>query len=194
MCQECLISFKIRNKENQVKYFDEIVVCSWGIYEGKLRDAIIALKNGEKKLCKYFSRILVNFWLNELGNYSASYDDYIVVSVPSHKKRIKERGYCQTTLIAQQFAAECKVPFLKEFVVRKKYTAFMNKQLNIQERRLNIYGAFEALKMPEVKNILVIDDILTSGSTLCELARAIYKKNKNVNLIGLTIASGDRFN
>ncbi len=191
ICSVCESDF-IERKQNCTKSFNEITVYSWGLYSGKLRDGIIELKNGKKKLAGYFSYRLVKFW-NELPD-EIKKKDYLVIPVPSHKKRIKERGYCQSSLIANEFAKSTGYHFSKDCVIRTKETLYMNSLNNINERVSNIKNAFKITKkLNQNKNILIIDDILTSGSTLCELSKTILKDFPNTNLIGLTVSSGDTY-
>ena len=195
VCKDCENSFQER-KQNYIKQFPEITVYSWGLYDGKLRQGILKLKSGKKKLANYFSKTLCDFWNKIPENIKDK--EYLIISVPSHKKRIKERGYCQSSLIAKGFAERLNQNYSKNLVIRKKETLFMNSLANLNERKENIKDAFEVIldiqaNMQE-RNILIIDDILTSGSTLCELARTIHKKSPDVNITGLTVASGDTYN
>lgn len=192
VCKNCEKSF-IQREKNNSKAFQEIIVYTWGIYEGKLRQGIIELKARNRKLANYFSKKLADFW-NDLPSEITD-TNYLVIPVPSHKKRIKERGYCQSSLIARDFAKNTNTRFADNFVTRTKETQYMNSLENINERIKNIKGAFCVTEIkPKEKNILIVDDILTSGSTMCELARTIHKKHPEVNLVGLTVASGDTYN
>lgn len=191
ICLSCENAFIIRNENNNVKSFDEITVYSWGVYENKLRDGIIALKTGKKKLANYFAKKLADFW-KTLPRKNRE-RNYLVVPSPSHKQRIKERGYCQTTLMAAKFAEVTGSAFSNNLITRKKQTRYMNSLNDINERRENIKDAFEIINPINAKHILVIDDILTSGSTLCEFTRIINKAYPHINILGLTVAAGDKY-
>ena len=192
ICPTCEEGF-IKREENYTKFLQGITVFSWGMYEGKLRQGILELKGGKKKLANYFSKKLLNFWNKKLQQIK--HTKYLVISVPSHKKRIKERGYCQSSLIANYFAKSLGLPYSSGFVIRIKETLHMNNLPDINARAENIKDAFQVMsKAPTKKNILIIDDILTSGSTMCELAKTIHSKHPDLNLIGLTVASGDTYN
>ena len=193
VCNACESNF-IPRSQNHTKSFQGITVFSWGIYDGKLRDGIMKLKLGKKDLAPYFSERLFDFWMKipkEIKN-----KNHFVIGVPSHKRRIKQRGYCQASLIGELFAKKLGSKFMNNFIVRKKETSFMNSLSNVTERVENIKNAFEIVGTldKEEESILIIDDILTSGSTICELARTIRKRYPKVNLVGLTIASGDTYN
>lgn len=192
ICSNCEKSFQDR-KNNYLKIFPEITVYSWGLYDGKLRDGILKLKGGKKRVASCLVKKLYDFW-SWLPTETKD-TDYLVIPIPSHKKRIKERGYCQATLIAQEFASKAGKVFSSNLVIRKKETSLMNNLKNVKERKNNIRDAFSVIgQEPREKNILIIDDILTSGSTICELARTIREKYTQINLVGLTVASGDTYN
>lgn len=192
VCKQCENSF-IERKENHTKSFKEITVYSWGLYSNSLRDGLIKLKNGKKELAKYFSKKLTEFW-NKLPNEIKG-KKYLVISIPSHKKRVKERGFCPSFLIATEFSTANKHKFSKDYAIRTKETFHMNCLSGLNDRVININNAFNISNdYAHEKDILIIDDILTSGSTICELSRTILKKYPNTNLMGLTVASGDVFN
>ena len=189
VCKTCENNFVIR-EQNYLKQLNELNVLSWGLYDGKLRQGIISLKSGNKKLANYFSKKLVEFW----NKVKYENKNYLVIPVPSHKKRIKERGFCQSSIIAKEFAEALKFDFSNNIIVRRKETKYMNSLSNLNERLENIKNAFEVAGLiPKEKNLLLVDDILTSGSTMCELAKTIYKKYPDINLTGLTVASGDTY-
>ncbi|MBI3591838.1 MAG: ComF family protein [Candidatus Melainabacteria bacterium] len=191
VCNKCENDFTEREK-NHTKHFEEITVFSWGLYDGKLRDGILNLKAGKKKLATYFTNRLTKFWNNI--SQQIKNNDYLIIPVPSHKKRIEERGYCQSSLIAKGFARNIGKEFSAQVVIRNKETKYMNSLNNINERAANIKNAFTLINsIKKEKCILIIDDILTSGSTMCELARTIHRNYSEISLLGLTIASGDRY-
>ena len=192
VCQKCEQGF-IERKGNHIKSFKEIPVYSWGLYSNTLRDGLIKLKNGRKELAKYFNKKLTGFW-NTLPSKIKD-KKYLVISIPSHIKRVKERGFCPSSLIATEFSVGNKQIFSKDYAIRTKETFHMNCLSSLNDRIININNAFNISdNYANEKDILIIDDILTSGSTICELSRTILKKYPNTNLIGLTVASGDTFN
>ena len=195
VCRACEESFNIRGPNQMRKNLQGITVYSWGIYEGSLRDGILKLKGGKRNLAEFFTKKLTAFWTKLPKEITSK--DFTVIPVPSHKKRIKERGYCQTTLIADLLSKQIGYNFRNNIVIRTKETKYMNALNNINERIQNIQDAFKVtsdFSEENVKNILVIDDIVTSGSTMNELVKTIQKQNQGINLVGLTIASGDTYN
>lgn len=190
ICNSCENEYVERR--NYCRELKNIVVFSWGMYDGKLREAILKFKTGKKELSKYFSYKLLNFW--KQINPAIRDIEYLVLPVPSHKKRKAERGYCQSTILANEFAKEVKKNFSADLVIRVKNTQHMNKLNNIKERTENIKDAFKITNGNlKEKYILIIDDILTSGCTLQELAKTITDIYPEKIIYGLTIASGDTY-
>ncbi len=93
--------------------------------------------------------------------------------MPLHPKRIKHRGFNQALLLAQAFP---EAALAREAVVRTRHTA-PQVGLNPKERRDNVKGAF-AVPDPGLvkgKSVLLIDDLLTTGSTVKECARVLRR-------------------
>ena len=97
----------------------------------------------------------------------------LLAPVPLHPKRIKHRGFNQALLLAKAFP---EAALAREAVVRTRHTA-PQVGLNPKERRDNVNGAF-AVPDPELvtgKSVLLIDDLLTTGSTVKECARVLRR-------------------
>ena len=94
----------------------------------------------------------------------------MIIPVPAHKKREKERGYNQAYLTAKELGRYFELRVCKDLVLRVKNTKPL-KELGYRERLDALNGAFEInrkYKMP--RRVLIVDDILTSGSTLDSMA------------------------
>jgi ComF family protein len=96
-------------------------------------------------------------------------DIQVVIPVPIHRLKLRERGYNQAGLIARHLAAEMKLPYSEKLLIRIRETEPMN-QLKPRDRRRNMAGAFaagsHAKEAVADKSILLIDDIFTTGSTV----------------------------
>ena len=104
--------------------------------------------------------------------YSFDLMRYIVVPVPLHKKRLNWRGFNQSALIVQHVAKKLGL----EYVDCMKRLRDTKPQVTLKrgERRANVAGAFECKSsIVEGKNILLIDDVATTGATLLECAKAL---------------------
>jgi len=94
--------------------------------------------------------------------------------VPLHPKRLRERGFNQSLLLARQVAHRLNGELDFSSLVRPKYTTPQT-TLSKKERQKNVQNAFR-LKAPDVvskKNILLVDDVATTGNTLNECARVL---------------------
>lgn len=131
------------------------------------------------------SNLLANFLL-ELYNKNKM-DIDMVVPVPLNINRIKQRGFNQSYFLALPFSLEIKKPLCKQSLRRIKDT---NSQvgLNREERSLNLSGAFEADQTQvNGKNILLIDDVTTTGATLEACAQALKSAGAK-DIFAITVA------
>jgi len=95
-----------------------------------------------------------------------------VVPVPLHPKRRRERTYDQALYLAQRVAEARKLPVEQHLLVRVRSTARQVGQSRAQ-RVQNIHGAFEPRGTLQGKRLLLIDDVVTTGATASECARAL---------------------
>jgi ComF family protein len=99
----------------------------------------------------------------------------IIIPVPLHKKRIRQRGFNQALEIAQPIAAKLNIPISANTIKRIKYTKAQS-LLNAVERRKNLRNSFALSKPVKAKHIVLLDDVVTTGTTVYELA-ALLKKS-----------------
>ena len=99
---------------------------------------------------------------------------YIIVPIPLSKKRLRERGFNQSELIGEILATLLNISIKTERLVRTKDTSPQSATENAIERRVNVSGCFSATKDSLLgKNIILIDDVTTSGATFLEAALAV---------------------
>jgi ComF family protein len=101
--------------------------------------------------------------------------DYII-GVPVTKKRLGERGYNQTNLIAKELSKILGIEYISNMLVKIRDTEHQSK-LTKTERKFNIKNCFEVADIYDVSNkkILLIDDIFTTGATVNECSRILKK-------------------
>jgi len=97
----------------------------------------------------------------------------LVVPVPLGKERRKERGYNQSAMLAYPLAIKLGLKYSSRLLKRIRETG-SQVDLTREERRKNVNGAFFVEKgLVEKKVVLVVDDIITTGATMQECARAL---------------------
>jgi ComF family protein len=98
----------------------------------------------------------------------------ILVPVPLHPRRLKERGYNQSEWLARGIAESLNIPVSTGNLVRGKFTSTQTRK-NRFERFRNVEGIFTVLKPEELlhKHVLLVDDVVTTGSTLESSAEAL---------------------
>ena len=99
----------------------------------------------------------------------------VAVFVPLHAERLKERGYNQVELIFSDWLTAQEIP-IENILIRTKKTVHLF-DLNPAERKKVLSGAFETVEGADVagKNILILDDIYTTGATVTECAETLKK-------------------
>jgi ComF family protein len=100
----------------------------------------------------------------------------LIVPVPLHPRRERERGFNQALLLARRIGRAWGRP-VRADVLRRTAATPPQTELGLEARRANVRGAF-ALRRPEVvagRHVLVIDDVFTTGATVGECARSLRK-------------------
>ena len=158
-------------------------------YTGPIRDLIIRYKYNQKtRLRKLFARCMNDF----VNRYSLDIRQFDwVVPIPLHAVRLRERSYNQAQLLAEPIALEYGLPLSVGNLVRARNTKQQN-LLSEKERWTNIRGAFrinDSAKFSK-KNILIIDDLLTTGATVSEAAGVLKSAGaKTVGVLTLAITA-----
>jgi ComF family protein len=98
----------------------------------------------------------------------------LIVPVPLAPRRFRERGYNQAIELGRCVEKRLRIPLRADVVVRLRETR-EQAALDKRERRKNIRGAFDVVRALPGKHIAVIDDVITTGSTVNELARVLKK-------------------
>ena len=142
-------------------------VLALGCYEGALRAAVLALKfRGALGVGATFGRWISQriFWPFE-----------VVIPVPLHVQRLRERGYNQAALIARAVATMSRARYVGDALGRHQPTVPQS-SLGVSERCANVKGAFEAGQKIGViagRRILIVDDVVTTGATVAECASIV---------------------
>jgi ComF family protein len=113
----------------------------------------------------------------------------VIVPVPLHKIRLDERGYNQSELLARELSYRLNI-FMSKALRRVRNTTTQT-ALHKEERIENVKGAFKVTYKDTIvgKNVLLVDDVLTTGATLDECAK-VLKENGAKDVYVATIATG----
>ncbi|MCO5176408.1 MAG: hypothetical protein M9890_05460 [Thermomicrobiales bacterium] len=114
----------------------------------------------------------------------------LIVPIPLHRSKQRSRGYNQSLLIAQHMARQIDVQ-AQDALVRVRHTQ-SQVDLDAAERRDNVRGAFVARRQFNGASILLVDDVVTTGSTLIECAIACHQAGAgSVDAMTLATAVSD---
>ena len=112
----------------------------------------------------------------------------ILVPVPMHQKRLRERGYNQSGLLARELGKLTNLPVVDDCLIRQRHTPPQARTSTVDERRSNIADAFVCRDQRlQDKQVLLIDDVATSGNTLDACAAAL-KASGATSVWGLVMA------
>jgi ComF family protein len=159
-------------------------------FEGPVRDLVHAIKyGGLHSVAAWAGRRLGE----RIERNPERFLPDCIVPVPLHRARMRERGYNQSERIARGVAGVLGVPLLEHAVRRTRNTRTQT-SLDRDERRANVAGAFRVSMPGPIRNsrILIIDDVITTGSTVCALAGALLHEGAaGCAVAGLAIATQD---
>ncbi len=142
-----------------------------GPYEGALRAAVLRLK---RRSGEGLAELLGELWADHAGERLRGLGAEAAVPVPLHRWRRWARGYNQSAAVAQGLASRLRLAWAPGCLVRIRHTPRQTAQ-SAAARRENVRGAFRARPGPALagRAVLLIDDVMTTGSTADEAARAL---------------------
>jgi ComF family protein len=129
------------------------------------------LKYGNRPIVgKWFGRMLGSHWLQ-----SGSDVPDVVLPIPLHPTRFLERGYNQSLMIAEGFSEILSCAVDDSSLLRARSTRSQTR-LSRSARQANVQGAFVVAQAIEAAHVVIVDDVLTTGATLNEAARAVLER------------------
>jgi len=160
------------------------------LYEGVMKEAIHLFKYHRKKgIMKRLEKTLKFYFFHTADLPFSKFD--LVVPIPLHRKKLKERGFNQAELLARVIATHFDLKLVKNNLKRVKATKSQT-SLSRKERLENIKGAFQFRNKDEFreKKIILVDDVYTTGTTVREAAKVLKKaKAREVYIFTLARAS-----
>lgn len=191
LCLDCLANISRAERE-----------CEPWIYpmfdyrDEKIKKAIWMLKYGGKpRIGNMFGEILDTFIAEELSELMIlqNFRDPVLIPIPLSPKRLKERGYNQAEILCQKIAAgqssQGGLVYFKNILIKIKETEHQARLRERDERLRNLTGSFAVKnkKLIEKRNIILVDDVTTTGATLSE-AKKVLKQAGAKKIIAFTIA------
>lgn len=158
---------------------------SFAIHDDALSEAIVLLKYEEvTRLGDWFAARLAEIVSRTSSDWRAD----VLVPVPLHRERRRERGYNQAEVIARPLAKRLNLKFQPDILVRTKPRP-PQLLLSRTERWTSVRGAYATREGAKVDNlrVMLVDDVMTTGATLDACARAL-KKAGAAAVLGLTVA------
>ncbi len=185
ICKKCgepiksMAAYCMRCKNHVDRGFD--VARATFLYKGVIKDGIINLKYyGNKYLAEYLSSFLLDSY------YKYDFKSDVIIPAPMSAKSLKARGFNQAEMLCSAFID--KGLDVNTNCVAKVLETQNQAKLNFKDRQTNLVGAFKVVnkKAVENKNVLIVDDIFTTGATCSEIASALKKAGaKRVDVITL---------
>ncbi len=179
--------FDTRESRSALRHYGEtdLSVISAAPFEGALREAIHAFKfGGAPHLADTFAPWMCAAWRNAAD--SGTTPD-VVLAVPLHRARERERGYNQSEWLAKRIAVDLRSQYAHNALRRVRATD-QQALLSPDQRLANVRDAFSANRqLLHGKSVMIIDDVLTTGATLTECASACMQAGA-AGVAALTLA------
>jgi ComF family protein len=192
-CTVCGVPFISREAENHPcggcltrrKYFT--MARALGAYEGSLQEAIHRWKyRGKTYLTPFFAQ-----WMAEGLNRYWEPDAFdLLVPVPLHPQRLRERGFNQVLLLVKEISVRTGIPYEKKILQKKRPTT-PQVALSGMERERALRGAFHVIGKEGLtgRSVLLIDDVYTTGATVNECSKVLRRGGaKRVDVLTLAHA------
>ncbi|MBB4801046.1 ComF family protein [Flavobacterium nitrogenifigens] len=174
-----LTQYHLDSKNEAVKKFYgkiDIQFASTFLYFNKKGMVQELIHNLKYKGHEEIGTALGNWYVEDLKEVSFEIPFDVVIPVPLHKRKFKERGYNQITTFGKAIAKGFGIPFNENLLLRKVYSKTQSKK-DLLGRSENIENIFdvEFIETNHNKHFLIVDDVLTTGATIEACSRALLK-------------------
>ncbi len=198
ICERCferveIVTIERIEAEYERKFANEKVVSDFHsafvFHEGQeIQKLIHSLKYDKNyKVGNFLGKITAELLIDKITSWNCD----IIIPIPLHSLRKADRGFNQAKEIAMGISKHTNIPMKSNILKRIRFTKTQTK-LNLKERKENIEGAFKLndIKIIEGENIILIDDVITTGATIAECAKILQAGGAN-NIYALSAAIAD---
>ncbi len=186
--QDTFLCSYCREQFEEVQGFREVGDSGRKVYFSMIYNRFFREKYAEYKFHgkNYYDRLFGEYLVKSYKDNGIDVD--IVVYVPMHIRMESERGYNQSTLLADFLGKELNLPVVS--LLKKTRKTFRQVDMDVTGRRSNVQGSFSVTDGEAIRGrrVLVIDDIITTGSTMLEAFRVLEEYEPS-ELSGLVLAS-----
>lgn len=170
LCRDCERKLPYTDTDSAKQYFKNLVCCVAPLYyEGGVRQSLLRYKfGGSTANGAVYGKLMAKC----IDETDISCD--IITWVPLSRRRLRKRGYDQARILAEAVAVELDVP-CERLLTKIRDNPAQSGAGSFENRRKNVSGAYEAVNTASIENrrVLIIDDIVTTGSTLSECAHVL---------------------
>lgn len=174
LCTLCKQSISYFFGSKLVPDIDELIFI-WRYDNRAVKSLIKSLKYNFITSLESDLRSLINqeAYINKLRDFCSS---GCLLPIPLHKKRELWRGFNQSAIIAKIISEMTGLPVRNDLIRRVTFTE-QQAHLGLDERLLNLNGAFKATEVPvSTETAILVDDVVTTGATLSAMAQELKKK------------------
>jgi len=141
-----------------------------------------------KELAKDLSAILIEHFIISGKNINEIFENSVLIPVPLHAKKIRERGYNQSEELAKELSKALKIPAISDNLIKIKHTE-SQMELSKEKREKNLENAFKINDSASLagKKVFLVDDVYTTGSTMQECA-LVLRDSGAKSVWGIAIA------
>lgn len=192
LCQDCAQKTKLAEPTKLGNIFSAA-----NYHDPAIKKSIWLLKyRGIKSIAKplselIFLRLCIHLNIEPMEKDDEFLDpkEWMIIPIPLSKKRLRERGYNQTELLAKNISDKTKIPLMLDVLYKNRHTETQVSIKNKAERIENLKNAFSVRNRGLIrnKNIILVDDVTTTGTTIAEATKTL-RVNGAIKVLALTVA------
>ena len=181
VCKNCLQNldsdaFDAETRISAEDYEDIDEIISLFPYSKEIHNLIHNIKyNAYPEITSLFKKRIEAYFRDNMYDRK----EWTVIPVPLHRVRQRERGYNQAEYIAEMLSECSAIEMRTDIIERSTYTK-MQAKLNKAERKANLKNVFRIRKALPVRNVILVDDVFTTGATMSSLAGELKRSGAGI--------------